>query len=866
MRYRTATSTNFDDKDSLKDIRLNSLNPLLSKVGNEIVPNLSQAKKDILLSYKDAHLDAVNRALVLVKHDGDKTTIPLDNILPPEFKGMSISNDTTTVHEVLNLILEDTFVTKTGNTAKVTIDWANAVPAHQTPFYGGLATDPQLPITKVVVKDKTKAKIEHGVMTIDIPDPTPVMGNVVDGTSSPDKAIKKISIEGNTTGSEITDAGELKIKIPVPGQGVDGANFQGFFETEGELISSVTNPVNSKSYAFVKDAKLKGQYYTPYFFVGNKWAEAPIEPSMTYEAPAGSEISGVFSIKPNARIKIDVNGQLDLDGLEDGHFQGFFNTVADLQAACPKPIVDKSCGYIHNGITNVYAFYKYSRNTSGALEWERILPYGMISAVTKDASGSISAAKPVYSIEENAMVTVSGGVATVKDTSSKTILVKAKDGEEHLEKTAEVKGFHFIDGIYVDLAREKDWAIITHPQRVIEYNDAWELKHNSSVYLGNIFFDKTSDSWIGYTGTTTDTDRNNWTKISHRHMSDQVKSLDRRFPDRSSDLNPGILGDNAQWFHTGWSYVDNASDVGLTPQYLYEKCGLHIMTFVRKGVGDGDLIPKYRLQVGFVEDLINGLSETWTRVTDLNASGTDPVWKPWIKAAASAKDLKDHNEDPKAHVKDQPFYRVYTFDHKYDYLKQHLYYLIESDMMLLGSNHGAVGLSDQYVTIPYDGTFNLSGRFSIDQLYNLAGGTPEKNWKLQITRQRQGAANQIYNFLYTNPQDSKEYELSMKWNLNSVDFKKGDTLIFNFRCINDTNFPTTYKDVKITPMRSYLVIEDSSTAAGTRMAETFRRTLGIINQRDDAGINVHRRDYATTGGIRMYGRAINSDYKKMTQA
>lgn len=863
MRNKTATSTRFDDKDTLRDIRLNSLNPLLSRVGNDIIPNLDQAKKDILLSYKDAQLDETNRALVLTKNDGTHTSIPLDSILPSEFKGMSISNDTDTVHEILNLILTDTHVTKSGKTATVSFDWASIIPDHQTPIFGEVGTDPAQVIEKIVISDKAKAKIEHKVLTIDIPDAPKLMANI-DGTVTPDKEITKILIEGNTTGSEITATGELKINVPFPGQGVDGANFQGFFETEGDLISNVANPVNSKSYAFVKDKKLKGQYYTPYFYVNNSWNEAPIEPSMTYESVGGTEIKGVFSIKPNSKIQIDVNGQLDLDGLQEGYFQGFFESMASLQAFCPHPIVDKSCAYIHNAVTGVYAFYKYTRTTAGNLEWERILPYGMISAVTKNASGDITAAKPIYGIEENEMVTIAGGVASINKIPTATIKVKAKDGEDHVETEANVKGLHFIDGIYVDLTREKDWAIITHPQRVIEYNDAWELKHNSSVYLGNIFFDKTSDSWIGYTATTSDTDRPNWTKISHRHMSDEVKDLTKRLPAKEETVVPGTFGDNAQWEHTGWTYVESAFDIGIGTETPYNGYGVHIQTYVRKGDTDA-AIPRYRFQVGFIEDNLNGLSETWTRVSNINATGTDPFWKPWIKAAASVEDLKNHNDDPKAHVKDQPFYRVYTFDHTYKYLKQNLYYLLENDMMLLGSNHGVVGLSDQNVSIPYSGKFDLSGRFSIDQLYNTAGGMPEKNWKLTITRQRINTPNKSYVFVYKNPHSTNDTDLVMKWGMVKEDFIKGDTLVFNFQCIDDGNFPTTYPNTKITPMRSYLVIEDSNTKAGTRIAETFRRTLGVIKQAGDVGIAVHRRDYSPTGSTRLYGKVMNLKYQDMTK-
>lgn len=866
MRNKIATSTSFDDKDTLRDIRLNSLNPLLSKVENSIVPSLSQAKKDILLSYNDAHLDEVNRALVLVKHDGDKVTIPLDSILPPDFKGISISNDTTTVHEILNLILEDVHLSKTGNTATMSFDWDNLIPTHQKPFYGALDTDPQQVIEKIVIKDKTKASIEHKVLTIDIPDSASgIVAHVIDGTTTPDKPIHKISVEGNTTGSEVTAGGVLKINIPTPSTSVDGANFQGFFETEGDLISNVANPVNSKSYAFVKDQKLKGQYYTPYFFVGNTWTEAPIEPSMTYESVGGTEIKGVFSIKPNAKIQIDVNGQLNLDGLQDGHFQGFFNSLALLQQYCPRPVVDRTCGYVYNNVTDVYAFYKYTRMSSGNQEWQRILPYGMVSAVTKNSGGDITSAKPIYGIEENPMVSVTGGVATIKDITTQRIKIKAKDGEDHVEKEADVKGLHFIDGIYVDLTREPDWAIITHPQRVIEYNDAWENKHNSSVFLGNIFFDKTSDSWIGYTGKTTDTDRNNWTKISHRHMSDEVKSLTRRFPARSEGIDPGTLGDNGQWFHTGWTYVEDASDVGLKPEDLYKSYGIHIMTFVRKGPGDGDIIPKYRMQVGFIEDMQNGFSEIWTRFADINATDSEPVWKDWIKSAASMKDLVNHNNDPKAHIDMDPFYKVYTFDHTYDYLKTCLYYLREHDLMLTASSTGAgIGLSNETVLVPYTGTYNLSGKISIDQLFNTAGGVPLKNWKFQVTRQRQGQADETYNFFHSNKQSNAEVTVSMKWNLPNVAFQRGDSLVFNFRCINDGDFVTTYPNTKMIPMRSYIVLEDSKTSAGTRIAETFRRTLGILNQRGDVGVNVHRREYQTTGGVRVYGRAINSNYENMT--
>lgn len=866
---KIVTNKGFDDGDRLREIREGFLNPLGTKVADVIEPKVNKAEQDIKSSYKDAEIITATKTLKLTPHEGPAKELDLSSVIPEPFKGVTVSDETNTVNDVTHLTFEESSVIKHNGFTNVSYDWSTLVPSHQDKIYAEKDKDGAKIVNRFKFTGNTQGiTISGGMATVELPDSTAqLLAKVDDGTGGGvEKPFTKILVNGNTTGSEVTDTGELVIKLPIPGTGATGGNFQGFYENLGDLEASVTTPVNGKSYAFVKDAKLKNQYYTPYFYVSNGWTEAPIDPSLTYETPSGTEIKGVFSIKPNPRIKIDVNGQLDLDGLEDGHFLGFFNTVAELGAACQRPTLDRSCGYIFNSATMVYTLHKYSRNSAGEQVWERVVPYGMISAITKEGT-AIKTAKPIFGIEENEMVTVSGGLATIKDTSSKTVMVKAKDSEDHIEQTKPVKGFHFVDGIYVDLTKEPDWAVIHHPQKVIHYNSDFEKKHNSSVYLGHIFYDDNHGQWMGYSPDTAKPTEPKWAPIAYRGMSDEVKSLDERFPIRSEDINPGNLGDNGQWFHTGWSYVDNAADVGIEPEDIYKNFGLHIMTFVRKGSGDGDVIPKYRLQVGFIEDLRNGVSETWSRTTNVNATGQDPVWREWVKCAASAKDLKDHNSDPKAHSDSNPFYRVYTFDHKYKYLKSVLNYLIENDLMITAtSSGGGVGLSDQAFTIPYSGSYNLRGRFAIDQLFNTAGGVPSKNWELKITRQRLNTPNVNYNFLHTNAQSNQEYDVSMKWELLNTKFEKGDTLFFNFLCLNDSNFTTTYPFVKLIPMRSYIVIEDSRTAVGTRLAESFRRTTGVLNQRDSAGVNIHRRDYAETGGIRVYGRPINTDFKPMTKA
>ncbi|MGL5076197.1 MAG: hypothetical protein ACRDBG_10215, partial [Waterburya sp.] len=405
---RTATSTGFHDKDRLIDIRVNSLNPLLNKVETQIVPDLAKAKNDILLSYNDARLDETNRALVLAKQDGTEQSIPLDAIIPPEFKGITVSDETTVAHGITNVTFEDSLITKNGAEAAVAFKWDTLIPAHQELVSVEVGTDTVPSINKIVITGNDKnATLAGKTLTLEVPkNPIDIKATIDTGVPGEEKVITKILIEGNTTGTSINDDGELTLKIPTPLAGT-GGNFQGFFANEGDLISEVTDPQDGKSFAFVQDQKLKGQYYTAWMYVNGNWTEAPIDPAITYEPVGGTEIKGVFSIKPNTKIKVDVNGQLDLDDLADGHFQGFFATKNDLKAACPNPIIDRSAGYVINATTRVCELWRYANdpNTGTDPDWTRTLASGTISAVTKGAGGVIATAKPVYAVEESPMLT-----------------------------------------------------------------------------------------------------------------------------------------------------------------------------------------------------------------------------------------------------------------------------------------------------------------------------------------------------------------------------------------------------------------------------------------------------------------------------
>lgn len=863
------TIVRFDDGATLRDIREKSLNPLITHTKNVLTPKVEANETAIRAAFKEVTTDNTNKFLKFKNSANVTTTIDLKPMIPPEFTGMSISGKNGSATDVNALTFDSAIVNKAGKTATVDFDWDTIVPTHQEKVNVKVGSGSETSINKITFAGNTgKVDVTGKTVTLTVPD-DPVEFKAKVGSSGAETSITKIVLEGNTTGS-IVDNGSLKIRIPDPGSGGEpstvGGNFQGFFENLGDLNSNVSSPVPGKSFAFVKDQLLGGLYYTPYMYLNSGWTEVPDDPAITYESISGQP-SEVKTIKPDARIKIDSKGQLDLSGLdEDDHFVGFFDSSAELEAACPTPVLDKSFGYFKTA-TGSYALRAYKRtNGSNHVAWISLAPYGVLSAFTK-SGGDYTPNESFHGIEKNSMVTINSGVVTIKEIaqSGGSIEVQATDKTSGSETTKEVTKLHFKDGVYVDTTSETGTAIIEHPQRLIEYSPTWEEAHKDGKYLGNIFYDRTSGTWMGYSvGTDSGDTTPKWTRIAHREMSNEVKGLNLRHPINAPVVVPGQLGDNRQWEHTGWSYVDSAFDVGLMPESEFKNKGVYIQTYSRKGPNDGPTDrPSKRIQMGIIDE---ESGEIFTRIQNDAAGPTDQFWKGWTKVSMSQKDIDAHNEDPHAHRTSHKYYRVYSIDMDYSILKSKQYNLYDKDMLLMADSHGIALKGSQQMVIPYDGNYNMSGKFTIDQFFNTATGIPQKQWKFEIRRTpKGGGTTKNYQFVYNQPKvTGSTDDVTMEWALKDQEFKSGDLITFYLQCMDDGDVATNYPNAKLVPVRSYIVIEDSDTVCGSRIAESFRQTFGVIKQRGDTGISLHRKDYNTSSATqRLYASSIIKTFGTM---
>ena len=229
----------------------------------------------------------------------------------------------------------------------------------------------------------------------------------------------------------------------------------------------------------------------------------------------------------------------------------------------------------------------------------------------------------------------------------------------------------------------------------------------------------------------------------------------------------------------------------------------------------------------------------------------------------SAKDISDHNSDPGAHRKDHKFYKCGTLDMSYFALKSQSYKVYDKNLLLFADSHGTSLTGENGSTIPYNGSFNLSGRIEFDGWATTRADN--KSWTFKIKRTRGGSETQIGEFAFTHNSSSTEIHTPpLTWALNKITLEYGDKIHYEFKCINDSDFQTRQPDLSFTPYRTYFVIEDNETSTGTRLAETSRRTLGALNTRGNVGVNAH----PTTGAAqtpRVYGINIATNVKSMNK-
>lgn len=872
----------FNNGDRLKTIREGSLNPLITKVTKNIDPRLDSAETKISGAITSAELDPLdNKRITFHKIGGGEFDLDLHHIIPDEFPGISIIGKTGAETNLKRVTIKDAAVTAgtTSEDANVTFDWQNIVPDNQRELQGMVDMGVPTPIRTIkFAGDTSKVNINAAIATLTIPsDPVEFKAKVDDGTGGGvEKTITKILIEGNTTGSSVSDTGELTIKVPVEGGGAGGGgNFQGFFDNEGELISTVTNPINGKSFAFVKDKTFSAPYYDAYMYVGNTWTEVPIDPGMTYEQPNVPNKQGVFSIKPSQFITIDANGQLDLDRLaESGGFAGFFDSQTALEAAVPNPIPDRSYGYIRQAVGS-WLGLRFTHNTqTGEKEWKPTVAFGATAVVTK-TPGKPDVTVVAYGFVENEMISIDhvSGLATITPGSSTTMKVSVANHDGSLVETHPVKDVTYTDGASMVgfTGANKDKLVVSHPQRVINYNTEFEAAHNSQDYRGNIFYDDTSRAWMGWaTPEAAGAVDKKWTRIAHQGMSDQVKDLDKRVPQKAPVALGGTYGDNAQWEHSGWSYVEPDAHGTDLPEQI-RASGAYVQTYVKNVDGETG-IPQQRMQTCY-EDKDGG--SQWVRRFDSTPPNIgDPAWKPWVRTSFSEEDIHKHERDPNCHKDVFKFYRVDTVTGIYQTLHNQTQdgftgQIREDNYHVLQDPYGYTHVLDDSVSVPYDNGFTIGGVFEFSG-YNggLKPNVPLGKWTVLIRILRNGDTKweKLKEWYYTHtttvgPYPSISFSIDEK---NAVNMVRGDKISAHLIFDNPEGLKNQHPDLYIVPLRSYLYMQDKFTRSGELIAANQRKFYGTLDVNGDLGVKIHHVTPSDTNTkIRVYGSRITKDAEPM---
>lgn len=849
-------NTGFTDGETLNNIRVGVLNPIAVRV-----TNLMSKTTDLETKTNQAFIAA---APVSGEQKVSFTTSGKPFVL--DLTGM--------FREGSDLAVVDSAGKETANVSKVTFDnaaiieskigevgvsydWKGLVPANQDWLTIGKSGETSTSKPKGLYFKGKGVQVEattSTLTTVTIPDVPELIAKV--GSDDP-KPFDEIQIIGNTAGSTINGT-TLQINIPEAGSGGGGItnqNFKGFFSSLGDIESQVTDAISGKSYAFAKDSKLGGNYYTPYFYVNSGWTELKQDPALTYSGPSESQVHGVFSIKPDDRIKVDNNGQVDLSNLGNTeYFVGMFNSQEELNAAVPNPVLDKSFAYVKLNSNGAWVAQYYTHTDKGNA-WLKIAPQGTLPLVEFNTDGTTKLIQNFYGVKKGSHLSVdNSGLLVINnpETSSIKVAIKGTSGTEE----GAVETLEFAAGKSYATIQDKK-LILEHPQRVIQYDSTFESNHNSRDYEGNIYYDETSRCWMGWgVPEASGGVDNKWTKIAHPKMSEEVRDLSKRMPPKAPYISAGVLGDAPNWQHNSWTYVKK--DDPQLPEAFKERCGAYFTTVVQD-VENDTARPQERLQVCYADEQGGHCYvRTWNK--GASAGSSDYGWRPWVKISMSAKDISDHNTDHTSHRDIFKFYKVGTLDMSWATLKAKNWKIADSDLLLLADSDGVSVDGSSTTSVPYTGTYRFSGRIDFDGL-NTSSPYPKPNFIVYVYKTVNNVVSIISEHGYRHADHTKPVP-PLQWKSGEIQLNEGDKIHFELKDFNNSLDSLT--DLRFIPNRTFFVMEDFKTTAGSRIAETFRRTLGSLNSHYNVGVNVH---YASgsSGQVRVYGAAVTAQATNMNK-
>lgn len=855
-------NTGFDNDERLLDIRKEVLNPIAVKVAN-LNDKVVTLENESHQAFTSATKDLANKEIILERSGGGEVSVSLEGMFR-EGSDLELTDDKGSSYKNISKVhFAETTVHQTApGDVEIHYNWGDIVPSHQDNLSigktgVGLVTKPKALFFKG--PDVTIDQSVPDITTVGIPKIPDQMMATISSADTP-VPINSIELDGNI-GTSIIKDGKLTIDLQTGGGILSSDNFKGFFSSLGDIESQVADPKDGKSFAFAKDSKLGGQYYTPYFYVNGGWTELKQDPALLYSPVASATTQGVFSIKPSDKIQIDSNGQLDLDGLSTpqlpSHFKGFFTSIEALNAEVPRPVLHQDWAYVN---VNNNGWLAYRSDAQGsARKWNVFAPLGSFAAVDRKEDPSQYA--QVFGIYRNDSWDIdSRGILSLRPINTKTKIEIA--GTSTID-TGEVSTIQFMSGSsYASIRNDK--LYLNHPQRVIQYNSTWESQHNTEDYRGNIFFDTTSRTWMGWSDPSAQGAVGaKWTRIAHEDMSVEVKGLTRRVPWKTPEVIPGTDKDNGKWFHNGFTFVPK--EESNLPDSFREKAGAYILTMA-KGNED-DKFAAERYQVCYSDE---DVSETYIRRLKPGSPGAELDWSPWLRTSFSKKDITDHENDPAAHRNVIKYHKVTSFSAKCsDFANQQEDSgkgAVRGDNCdLICDNYGYTEGTD-YAEVPYDGKFRVSGGIALSGY--SSGNTTLTQWSVILSVEKAnspGSVELLKSFKYVHSKVADRYP-PMGFSLDGVDIKEGDKVFINIRTTDPTAVKNAHPNLYFVPIKSYFVVEDMNTRAGTKIGATYRKQLGNLNSYGNIEVKAHHTDYDVNKAVRVYGDKVNKTSVVMTES
>ncbi|MGL5015954.1 MAG: hypothetical protein ACRC6V_17000 [Bacteroidales bacterium] len=860
----------FNNLDYLQAVRNNHLNPLIRRVEDEVIPTLTLLENEIHDSYKNVSLNIDTKTLKFDKGPGGFKEINLTPVLPA-FEGIGVQNMQSQGPSTGITLVQfpDATITQNNKTATVGFNWQEIF-QHNQKYTEAVVKGSVTQMKSIVFTGDTDAVKQVGDnVTFAIPKVSPLT------VISPDTApaipvateVKSLKIIGNTGSTGVDAQGQLTIDLPVGGSGTfTTQNFQGFFESLGDIQSQIKDPIDGKSYAFAKDSKLGGNYYTPYFYVNGQWRELKKDPALTYEDPKAALPVGVFSVKPSDKIIVDANGQMNLDGLSTPqlpqYFEGFFDSLDALKAEVPNPTRYQSFAFV-KGPGGGWLTYRADMQGSASM-WKVVAPLGSFSFVD-EAAGTYS---QVFGIKKNPAWTVDsrGLLDMVGGGGGGNLTAQITDYEGNMT-SSQFNTIQFRKS-KSNVTAYNDKLFVEHPQQVISYDADFEDEHNTQDFEGNIFYDETSRTWMGWgipaAGGAVDV---KWTRIAHPKMSDEVKDLNRRVPAKAPSVIPGIIGDNARWDYNGVTFVEKDSTA--IPDELKGKCGGYITTSVQDKDAPGITIPQYRIQTLTADRPEGG---TFVRRFDSAGSQGGAVsWTDWVRTSFSHKDIEAHQKDPAAHKDLIKYHVVFALTGNLQSIfaqtaGNSLGGLHEDNGLMIVDNYGYTNQAKDYMDPPYTGEFRITGVLSFSG-YNEKNKTyPAGRWQILFRKKRKDTQEygSIGLFYYVHTDESKPYP-SLSFLGRGIPLESNQEVVINLNFDSKTALNNKHPNLYLAPTRSYLVLEDEATTTGTLVGEAHRKLYGNLDVFGEVGIKSHHSDIANpSSAIRVYGEKLEKTPKVMT--